>query len=520
MKKLGLLLLIVGIAACRKEPTVWNTEIVAPLAKGQINFADILPDSLFYTDDDNLYHLYLEQSLTDLSVDSLLNLEDTVFAQSFTVPFTSGTITLPVGTTIISLSQDFEMGSDDVLLRRVRMKSGYLQYVVSSYINGYLTCQYELPGVSLGNESVSITANTSPGDADNPGEAFGQIDMTGYVFDLTGESGADYNKLFSQITVSVAADAPSPAVVHGQDSVVVSMQFVDPVIDYALGYFGEHTYQLNEDIEFFGGATAPTGILFLERASMDLDFINRIGVDAKIDFDNIQSFTDFTSADLNYSPLSNSVNLTRALDLNGQVFPTEQHYHIDETNSGILNFLGIVPNALHVNANVHINPLGNISGSNDFYYADFPLEAKFRMDVPLKIGAQALTFSDTVNFDFNEEIDVNGFLRLRFSNYFPFSANAKLIAIDSEDGHTHVLLNDGRIEAGSANAEGVVEVPTHSEILVPISSSIIDVLKMSDRMNIRVQFNTPDNPETFPIYNSYKMDFVILVDAAAKIELN
>lgn len=520
MRRYFLILFVFIFAACRKEPTVWNTEIVAPLAKGQINFGDILPDSLFYADEENLYHLYLEQSLTDLSVDSLLNLEDTVFAQSFTVPFTSGTITLPAGTTIISLNQDFEIGSDDVLLKRVRMKSGYLQYVVKSYIDGYLACQYDLPGVVLGGESVSITANTNPGDADNPSEAGGTIDMSGYVFDLTGESGAEYNKLSSHITVSVATDAPSAAIVHGQDSVVVTMQFIDPVIDYALGFFGEHNYQLNEEIDFFGGVAAPSGVLFLERASMDLDFVNRIGVDAKIDFNNIQSFSDLTSADLNYSPLSNSVNLTRALDLGGNVIPTEQHYHIDETNSGILNFLGIVPNALYINADVHINPLGNISGSNDFYYADFPLEAKFRMDVPLKIGAQALTFSDTVNFEFNEDIELNGLIRLRFSNYFPFSANAQLIALDTEENHSHVILNNGRIEAGSANLDGVVLSPTESEILVPVSSGILDVLRSSDRMNIRVQFNTPDNPDTFPIIDTYKMDFVILVDAAAKIELN
>jgi hypothetical protein len=99
------------------------------------------------------------------------------------------------------------------------------------------------------------------------------------------------------------------AAVEGQDSVVVELSFENAIIDYALGYFGQHEYSLDESITFFDGNTIPEGLLMLERASMHMRLENFIGVDARLRFTDISSINT-QNAIKSIADLDNELNGT------------------------------------------------------------------------------------------------------------------------------------------------------------------------------------------------------------------
>lgn len=504
-----LIAVVILFSACRKEATTWNSSLVLPIAHGSLTLDKIIPDSLLELDESNVWHLVLEESLTDINADSLAALPDTTINQAFKVPFTSGTLTLQPGLTIFNNTEETTLGISGAELKYAEMKSGFLHYKVKSYINGYLTSLYQLPGVMIGPSHVTITANTPPMVGNTPGVSEGTIDLTNYSIDLTGESGSSSNSIYSTLSVSVTSDAPSSAIVHGQDSIVIELSFLDATVDYARGYFGHQFYEIDEQVDFGGEINMPTGSMLLEEARMDLSITNYIGVDAKLNITAISSGNEFTTNALDYSPIYNVLNITRALDNQGVVYPFSTSYLIDEGNSNLTTFIGAMPNYLGLSGNLEINPLGNISGYNDFIYADKPLEAKVHLDIPLKLATSGLIMSDTMSVTIGEEGSANGVIILRMENYFPFNAN---VLLQFADGEEDLILESGFLPAAQIGEPGLSEAQS-TDIRIPVSNGQLQRLKDGDRVFIRVTFTTPDYPTTYSLYKEYRIDYKLLLDA-------
>lgn len=483
--------------------------LVMPIAHGSLTLDKIIPDSLLELDESNVWHLVLEENLTDINADSLAALPDTTIAQSFKVPFSSGTLTLQPGISIFNNVEETTLGISGAELKYVEMKSGFLHYKVKSYVDGYLTSLYQLPGVMIGPSHVTITANTPPKVGTTPGISEGTIDLSNYSIDLTGENGSLSNTIYSTLNVSVTANAPSSAIVHGQDSIVIELSFVDATVNYARGYFGHQFYEINEQVDFGGDINMPTGSMLLEQARMELSITNFIGVDGKLHITGISSGNEFTSNALDYAPIYDVLNITRALENQGTIYPFSTSYLINEGNSNLTTFIGAMPNYLGLSGSLEINPLGNISGYNDFIYADKPLEAKVNLDIPLKLATSGLAMSDTISVEIGEEHNASGNLILKLDNYFPFSAAVQL---SFADGENDWILEEGFLPAAVIGEPGS-STPSSTEINIPISNTDLQRLRGGDRVFIRVTFATPDYPTTYSLYKEYRIEYKLLIDA-------
>lgn len=508
-------LFIVLFAACRKESTTWNSRYAVPLAHGSLTLDDIVPDSLLEVDEAGMWHLVFHESLTDIDVDSLATIPDTTIKQKFVIPFNSGTLSLPAGTQVFSDAIETQLGISGAELKYARMKSGMMHYTVKSYLNGEMTSQFELPGVMLGPSHVVISADTDPEVGGVPGLAQGSIDMSGYTIDLTGDGGNESNKLASNIAVSVSSDASSNAAINGQDSILVELTFENAKVAWAEGYFGNHVYQINEDVDFAGDVNMPTGSIYVEQARMNLDITNYIGADARLQFADITASNANADLALDYSPIYQSLNITRALEVGGTIYPFSTSYMINEGNSNFTSFIGMLPSSLHVDGEIEINPLGNISGYHDFIYADKALEANLTIDVPLRLAA-GVTLTDTLEVSIGDDIVGSGELIFIADNYFPLNASLQLSLVDGENT---MLLEEGWIDAGIPGGEPGTSTPVQSEVHVPVTYETIQRLKKGDRMFVRVMFFTPNIPELYALYSNYRIDFKLVADATVELEV-
>ena len=504
------LLFVILFSCKRDERTTWQTDLSAPIAEGKITLDQLIADSLLQADETGLWHLIIERNLTDFNLDSLVEIPDTIIKKNFDVPLLGGPFMLPPNTTIISQTENNTLNLNQVQLREIRLKSGSLQYAIKSYVNGHLYCKYDLPGVILDNSSATIETTTQPASDLNPFIHTGAIDLSGYTIDLTGINGNQYNKIVSQILLKVAPDAPAAAQVYGDDSVVVELRFVEPKVAYAKGYFGQHTYNLVEEIDISESVNLPSGSIRLEQAQMNLDIVNSVGADAQLKIDELSAYSAVNSllVDLNYSPIENYINITRAFDNNGQVEATEYLFQIDQTNSDLLPFMENLPNQLNVSAQVKINPLGDISSGNDFIYTDNALKALIRLDLPLSVGMNNLMLRDTLSLT-NEAFNLtaDGKLILDVTNSFPLNAVIKVDLINSENLLVDNLLLGGVVYPAAVTAQPGVTIPVESQIDILLSQSIIDQLKSANRIVVTASLNTPGYPETVGIYQDYYLSF-------------
>ena len=489
---IALLSLVMVVIGCsRKEQTSWLTQAVFPVAYGSFGLETLMPDSLVQADDDNLLHLIIEENLTDFDLDSLVKIPDTTAVKSFVVdiaPLSS----LPVnpGVSVPFPNEDFVLETDLAELREIVIKSGSIEYEVQNFIGGQLAVTFDMPGVTLNGESFAIEEIIPAGAGGAPSSLGGALDLAGYHFDLTGGTGSGFNVLESNLTVEVDPSSTEAVTVFDQDSIAISISFVEPVVSYARGYFGQHEYTISDPVDFggFGGVSATS--LDIEEIDFSLEIENHVGMDAQIQINKLKAinFSNLQAVELENEQIGESINITRAQDFSGTVSPTTAIFSMDETTSNIDEFIEVVPELLDMDVDVIINPLGDISGGNDFIYTDQALNAILKADIPLCLSVENLTLTDTLDIGIDEVLDANGELSVYITNHLPFGAELEMSIIDGAGVVVAQVIDLGTINSAIEN--GAEWTPTETVIVAELGRNEMNLLISENQLLLELTFNS------------------------------
>lgn len=503
----------------REEPTRWNVDADVPLAYGSWGLGNLIADSLLEVAQDGMYHLVLSENITDFDLDTLVAIEDTLFRQRFVVPFQGGPFSIPPDFNLISFSTNHEVALNDVELKEVLASGGTLQYAIKSYVNGYLTCTYSIPGLSLNGVPTFITANTQPASPSSPFVIQGSIDLAGYTMNLTGEDGSLRNKLYSQINVRTSANAPSNASINGMDSVVVDLRFIAPKISYAKGYFGSSVYEINQEVDFSSSIDMPTGMLNLPAASLALRIENYVGADARLAFNQFAGLSEQSpnAFSLEYSPLFSTINITRATDFSGQVVPTVHEFLLNESNSNIHQFISSLPERLVLNGSLLFNPLGDVSDGNDFIYTKNTLNTWLDVDIPLRFSASQMLFRDTIALTNDAFSAEDALLAMRFSNTFPLDMQVNLKLVKENGALIQWLAEGLRIPSAEGYfTPGGILATSHVEN-IGLGSSAIEQLKSPHLLVVEAWLNTPQFPAYIALRPEMRLTFSVSMSANVEV---
>jgi hypothetical protein len=510
-------MLIVMSACTRKEPTSWDTDVRGPLVYGRLSLENVVTDSLLFAEESGLWHLRIDESLTDFELDSIVEIPDTVILKEYPL-LISGSF-FPGFALPISQGQQINIQHPTVQLKHARMKSGQLHYRLVSPVDGYLNCTLHIPGLSLNGAEQSIQINTTPPGAAESFVAEGFIDLTGADLDLTGESGSSFNRIAIAFDVVVDPNSSQPANVAVGDEITLELAFVEPKLAYARGYFGTHEYALDEQVDFSSFAAMPEGVLNLDGATMQFYIRNGVGIDAQIDFDEISNYnaTNLTSVVLDHPSIYEPINITRAHDNVGSVQAYEYNFDVNASNSNLDAFLENLPTQFVLRGDVVINPLGNVSDGNDFIYTDDALDANFTIDVPMRFGMQNLHLTDTL-FLTNEaeEIPLEGDLQLWVKNGFPVDARVSLYVL--ENGARVTVAENLRIESAVPTTTPSAPTPTESWLTVAVSEELFAKMHAANPLLIDVTLETPGAPSPVGIYSNQFIDFKLILDGTYTLQ--
>lgn len=509
---------LLAITACsRREPTTWDADVMGPIAYGRLSLQQLIADSLLEADESGLWHLMLDEDLTDFDLDSIVEIPDTVILNEYPLLVAGA---FPPGFALpISPTQQITIQHPSVQLKQVRMKSGQLRYRLVSPVDGYLNCTLNIPGLTLNGQPQNIAIQTSPPAAGQDFVAEGYIDLTGVELDLTGETGSSFNRIAVSFDVVVDPNSAQSAQVAVGDEISLELEFADPKVSYARGYFGSHQYLIDEQIDFSAMATMPNGVLNLDGASMQFLIRNAVGVDAQLDFEEISNFNSFTQTTvaLEHPTLFDPINITRASDAGGSVQAFEYDFDVNASNSNLDLFLENLPSAFRLKGDVTINPLGNVSDANDFIYTDDALQARLLMDVPLRFGMQNLSLSDTLFLtNSQQDVPLDGNLMLWVNNGFPVEAMVSLYVL--ENGTRVTLADNLNLASAVPSSTAMSPTPTESWLDIDVTEELLSKVHEGNPLLIEVTLQTPGSLNPVGLYLNQFIDFKLIVDGAYTIQ--
>lgn len=418
---LGIVLLACG---CKREPTTWTVDVALPLIDDGWSWVDVIEGasdngSVDVTEGSPAI-LRFEGPVADWGIPFLTELPDTIVFQELTPDFMGGPFPVPPGTVLLDSEEDIVFQGIDQQFSNLVLSAGRIDYLVESSTDGYVEFQYAFPSVTVGGESVELNVILPPSEVGAIQTESGTIDLEGAVIDLTGLSGNEINRIASRLIIGTPDDVADTAQVYGADSIRVQMHFQDMMVEQVAGYFGQESVAFDLDQEVFKPADFPGGFLQIEPTRAKIRFRNTVAADFQLRWDAL--LVDDIA--VNHPVLGIPQLITRA-DWNGyEVQPTMWEIDLLETTPKLFDLLSYLPEAITITGDALVNPLGDVSGGQDYFDIRHPPQLYLDFEWPLEGAIEDLSIIRSFEF---EGIDLAGFegeLIIKLTNGYPVQWNA------------------------------------------------------------------------------------------------
>lgn len=517
-------LILFSVTGCRKEADQarWDVDVAVPLISTSLDISDLIPDSLLTTDGDGQVVLLYETRLFDLELDTILQAPDTSFRYKYP-PFDLGSATLDVfpGTSFEAVDEVTRFDLDEFELRELHVRSGMVDLILTNRLGTTILSDFQLPGARLNGVPLASSPTVLPGSAAFPTVVQQNIPLDGYRFDLRGPDFTDVNTLATVLNLRTDPNGPV-VVMSNADSVEAVIGYRQIVPQYARGYFGTRTITIDPDTSELDLFNDISGLIDLDGATARLRVRNGIGVDARARINQLRSVNRNTmgTVDLLHAITTNAINLDRALDLGGSFQSAENLYTINSENSNIEAFIENLPTGIAYDMSVTIDPLGDVSNGNDFFYYESSITADLEVEIPLRLSAQELALSTTTDVELEGTLENHavrsGTLHVFATNGFPFSARLEMDLVNAEGTVLATLSPGGTIAAAQTNGTGVAISATESQVGFALNEDQVDLIYPGSlagaagaSVRIRVVFNTADAPSPVQLRADQTIDVVV-----------
>lgn len=522
MKLLGATLFFAGLlfVSCKKEPTTWNAWNAVPIADGRLHLHDLITDTTITIGADLAYRLTGTYRLLEFDPTAYITIPDTSIIRDLSIPIT---ISVMPGGEFINDIEETKFTDIDAELTELKIHTGKIAYTISNTVPEDLIVTYEIPGSLLNGNPLKYIRTVPAGTPTNPTVTTGDVILDGAFVNLRGTNGNDYNIIQSQVKVQVSPTGSTVTV--GPSNVIrVEVEYKDMVPEYVRGYFGNLAtteQSAGDTLELFKSILA--GSILIDEAYANLKISNGIGADAQVNILSLEGKNSKlgTSTALNHSVVGNPMNFNRSQENGGNPIAWNTNIAINHTNSNITSFVGMLPDLMAYQVSFELNPLGNISGHNDFYYKGYPFAVDLEIDAPLKAGINGLILFDTLSIQNIGELDQwveTAILDCEISNAFPISAQFKLVLPNATG-----ILSD-TISATSTVATGTPGVahsisPVVSQSSIVVTGEQLERIKTLGKVGIWVKFDTQPTGTIYQLYSNYYVDCKIGLRMKNKLKL-
>ena len=538
LKKITLALLCVCLLSfCKRSPTTWEDDVVAPLATGSLTLSNLFPDTVIKANADSSLKISFETALINYQLDSLIKIPDTTITTAFALPFGPAAISAGMNlyynsTPGVPTENVYNLPSG-IQLKKAIIKQGKINFVMKNTVYRDLVYRYRLLSATKNGHILDTSFIIPAADSlhGTVGTLPGTINLAGYTIDFGGINHNTFNTTVETDSIHIAPYA-QPGQLYANQGFNAQFTFDKIIPQYATGYFGSQSITVGPDTaSFVDFSTIKKGLLNLNSANVSLNISNQFGVTMKATISQLTSINTNNPSTVNLTctngQLSNLL-VSPGIDNNGpnnpviNITPGILPVALNNSNSNVKDFLGNLPNKLTYKLNAQINPPfgpngGNQSANNDFGYYGTSFSANLNMDVPLYFAASNLMLADTVSLNVSNVSQLQnvnkGNLILTATNQYPFSIYLTAVLLD-ENKHPidNLFSSPSLIEAPPIDANGKVINPLKSKLFIPLSPQKIANVQKARYVSYSATFNTANQPTQVKFYSNYTLDLLLTAD--------
>ncbi len=502
----------------RKKPS-WNAEMLIPLLTDTIMLKDVMDESFFVENPDQSISLVFNEELFEINIDSLAHLPDTLLRFGMKLGFIIDSIVHQPGDTIVThqffLPMDLMSSPENkILLEKAILKTGSIAFESYNISNSDLLVSLSIDGVE--NPETGTFAAVEKVEKD---VVFNKtFDVSDYHLNLTGPNNDTINMLTYNVALIVHPDEAGEVVIFPEDSIALNIYFHDIKLNYARGYFGQHTFAFGPEvypISIFENLNVQ-GISFTH-AEVKMHIKNTYGVEVDINMDEIIARNNNSSEAISLESLLIDSNLfvNRAIEIEEESGNIEPHYvSFDFSNSNFPDLLSIQPDEISYKMDLKTNVMGDSLNYNNFFYDDQPISVS--LAIKLNGGLKIDSLFETSRLDWNiNGIQLDGIkkgeLKLIFSNAFPFHFYMNLYFEDQEMNIIDTLAFHEFIEGGQIGDDGFVAEAIETRFSIPLDEDLKNNFEKAKYTRYELMISTANN-EQIMLHKNDMMRFKVVGD--------
>ncbi|SFT56105.1 hypothetical protein SAMN05216474_1328 [Lishizhenia tianjinensis] len=514
-KILYLLSFVFFLLACKKEKTTWDTNWRAPLFRDTLSFQRMIDSNQIGVENDHSLQLVLNQRVLDADLFEYLNIPDTSVVQEFSLNFLN--FFVGPGGNIPTDVTEFEFVLDDVELNTVIIKEGVASVQIENPLVEPAIFTITFPGVSKNGVVFSQSKEIPAAVNGVAGKDVLSFDFSDYQLDLTGEDGTAFNKLESQLVVSLSPDGNGVNVTNN-DVFRFTLNMTELKLKYARGYFGNihiadtETFTLDEMNNIVSGA------IDVANVNLGMYVENGVNVNGELTLELLQSTNkDGVVVNIQSPQLNVPQSLDAAQNSNGTSVPGDAFFNFTSTNSNVEDFIENLGSSYKVAYDLEINPWGNTSGGYDEIYENSRFSLDLRSNMPLALGVQDLLYRDTFDFELTQDLKGNhinaGSLILKAKNSFPFSGSVELKLLNDSKQVLTTLSSANMVTAAyGAQVTNLADFPsTENELIYTLSEEQVALINQAKYVGVEFKVDA-NNANVQQIYLESKLVLELFTD--------
>lgn len=507
--------LLLLMSCAKLEPPSWDMQLSTPLINTTIDLSDIIPEQHLSTGDNNLVIIDFSQEVYSLPSDDLFNLDQLITELTYTIPLT---VVIQPGQTFISSLEETKFQFDEAEISRILIDKGIVTLHLINPFKEVVVCNYSIPGSWKNGKIFSSKVKVPPATNVAPGIAELDVDISGYRINLKGPNNTSANTILVNIEAALYSNANALQITPF-DTLKIEAKFKELKLAEAHGYFGQHEISNEaETISLKSFDIFKDGNINIDSVAAKIKISNGAGIDLQLMISELSAINSASGnrVHLNDPFMNVPVNINRAsFDLNaGSIVPVQHTFKFDPNTTK--KMIELLPDKLEYSMDISVNPLGNISFGNDFFYINSPVNAWFELHLPLNLSLEKLQFNQEVDFNFNIETVKSGSLYLIVDNTFNFDATISLKMKDKTGELIDSILPAGIVAAGY-NVLPEKNEPVRTVIEIQCDEKRVDLLRQTEKIVVEVALDTKPDGTMVKIRSIDYMDITVSGSFNSKI---
>lgn len=493
---LGVLVILYLITSCKKQPTTWEQELVSPIANDTIDLSNFYNDSTLVSVIPGSLNLDLTRTILNIGINDVVTIPDTTISQVFSPTLNINNV--QSGSQFVNSIEEHPLALGDVILKKAILSSGRIDLKVFNPLNTGVIFTIEMPGVKQGGVNLIHEFSVPAGSIASPSFAETSFDISNYELDLTAQSGLNYNKLQSRLSIKTDPNGPVTNVTTNHDF-TFQAKLTNLKLSYAKGYFGSATISDTSQFTVPYLSNIVSGNIDIPSSDIQFKIENgmKLAMRAALTYaknTNSQGNSVFLSSSL----MNNPILLNAALGSWNNITPSSSILNFTPSNSNMEQFVENLGGNQELGYQLQLNPWGNISGSTDEIFPNSRIKLKVSTQMPMTIGSDGLTLRDTFNLSLSQNTSkshlTSGIIKLKASNAFPYAVSPVLYLANEAGDILFTVIGDAQIsssEMGVINPQTGLKEKT-STVQFNLSEEIITQLNSIKKVIAELRVDSPD----------------------------